>query len=232
LALFRTLDQSPQCSSVGMQSLNARNFDIKESVEGLVPSREQLDFLTSLTERFPVGQNSSVADLVHFRPRRRQPLHNWFSFREGYAPELIHYAISGLGRTPTLVLDPFCGVGTTLLGARQADCPSVGFEINPVLVAVARAKTRNYSSAQLHRLKEQVKQFEGVSEDSPRAPTPDLIFRQNFVAKKRLKSQPKGHSGLYFFLPALLSACSRAKSLWLSYVMEDSFQKPVSFYRR
>ena len=39
------------------------------------------------------------------------------------------------------VLDPFCGRGTTLYAARLAGRQAVGIDINPVAVAVARAKT-------------------------------------------------------------------------------------------
>ena len=38
------------------------------------------------------------------------------------------------------VLDPFCGRGTTLFAARLLGLPSVGIDVNPVAVAIARAK--------------------------------------------------------------------------------------------
>src|SRR5580704_19040944 len=38
------------------------------------------------------------------------------------------------------VLDPFCGRGTTLYAARLGGRPAVGMDINPVAVAIARAK--------------------------------------------------------------------------------------------
>jgi SAM-dependent methyltransferase len=38
------------------------------------------------------------------------------------------------------VLDPFCGRGTTIYAARLAGVPAVGVDVNPVAVAIARAK--------------------------------------------------------------------------------------------
>jgi hypothetical protein len=38
------------------------------------------------------------------------------------------------------VLDPFCGRGTTIYAARLAGVPAVGIDVNPVAVAIARAK--------------------------------------------------------------------------------------------
>jgi hypothetical protein len=39
------------------------------------------------------------------------------------------------------VLDPFCGSGTTLVEARHAGRPALGGDLNPLAVALARAKT-------------------------------------------------------------------------------------------
>jgi SAM-dependent methyltransferase len=50
------------------------------------------------------------------------------------------------------VLDPFCGRGTTLYAARLIGRKAVGIDINPVAVAIARAKTVQVSSAAVVRL--------------------------------------------------------------------------------
>jgi SAM-dependent methyltransferase len=50
------------------------------------------------------------------------------------------------------VLDPFCGRGTTLYAARLAGRQAVGIDINPVAVAIARAKTVQASPAAVVRL--------------------------------------------------------------------------------
>lgn len=50
------------------------------------------------------------------------------------------------------VLDPFCGRGTTLFAARLAGRKAVGIDINPVAVAIARAKTVTVSPGAVVRL--------------------------------------------------------------------------------
>jgi hypothetical protein len=47
----------------------------------------------------------------------------------------------------TRVLDPFCGRGTTIYAARLAGIPAVGVDVNPVAVAIARAKLAKASLA-------------------------------------------------------------------------------------
>ena len=43
------------------------------------------------------------------------------------------------------VLDPFCGSGTTLLESALLGYPSIGIDLNPLAVAITRAKTRPVS---------------------------------------------------------------------------------------
>ena len=47
----------------------------------------------------------------------------------------------------TRVLDPFCGRGTTIYAARLVGVPAVGVDVNPVAVAIARAKLAKASLA-------------------------------------------------------------------------------------
>lgn len=52
----------------------------------------------------------------------------------------------------TRVLDPFCGRGTTVYAARLAGVPAVGVDINPVAVAIARAKLAKASLTSVVKL--------------------------------------------------------------------------------
>ena len=41
----------------------------------------------------------------------------------------------------TMVLDPFCGSGTTLMESQRAGIPSVGIDLNPIACLISRVKT-------------------------------------------------------------------------------------------
>ena len=69
------------------------------------------------------------------------PVHEWYRFVLSYPPHLVRDHLQRFGATPTsLVLDPFCGTGTTLVEAKKRSIPSVGLEANPVVHYAARAK--------------------------------------------------------------------------------------------
>ncbi len=53
--------------------------------------------------------------------------------------------ISKHKRESPIVVDPFCGRGTTLFAARRADLSSHGLDTSPIAVAISRAKMANAS---------------------------------------------------------------------------------------
>lgn len=73
-------------------------------------------------------------------------IHRWFKYKEAYSPSLPRHLLSIVNANSTRklnLLDPFCGVGTTLVSA-QTDPTHVGsatgIECNPLSAFVARTK--------------------------------------------------------------------------------------------
>ena len=69
--------------------------------------------------------------------------HDWYRFVLSYPPHLVREYLTkfGVGRR-NLVLDPFCGTGTTIVECKKLGIRSVGLEANPVAHFAARAKSR------------------------------------------------------------------------------------------
>ena len=58
--------------------------------------------------------------------------HDWYRFVLSYPPHLVRQYIKEFGLTENdIVLDPFCGTGTTLVEAKLQNIPSIGIEANP-----------------------------------------------------------------------------------------------------
>lgn len=74
--------------------------------------------------------------------------HSWYQFVLGYPPHLVRYYAYKFGiGAEHLVLDPFCGTGTTNLECKKLNIDSLGLEANPVVYFASRVKTNWVLSA-------------------------------------------------------------------------------------
>jgi len=107
---------------------------------------------------------------VTFVPNKISPIHRWFRYSQGFSGELVSTLIDDMGVPKDgLVLDPFTGCGTTNLVCRAMGIPSVGFEISPLMVWVAKCKTRPWNSRRLEHAFQQL-----------RLPPPNLCSNTTF----------------------------------------------------
>ncbi len=75
---------------------------------------------------------------------REVPVHRWIPWIAGFSSAFVddcmrEFLPRSAGRRPC-VLDPFAGVGTTLVAALTAGNDTIGFEINPYAALACRAK--------------------------------------------------------------------------------------------
>ncbi len=75
-----------------------------------------------------------------FTANREAPLHRWVPWIAGYSKTFVEEALGRHATAESVVLDPFAGVGTTLIEADLAGHEAIGFEINPYATFAARTK--------------------------------------------------------------------------------------------
>src|SRR5271157_337750 len=84
-----------------------------------------------------------------FSKNRDLPVHRWVPWVAGFSAHFVedcldHY-LPRAGRGQRWVLDPFAGVGTTLVQAYLRGLNVIGFEINPYAALAARLKLETHS---------------------------------------------------------------------------------------
>lgn len=90
----------------------------------------------------------SLRFLSTFNGNKALPVHRWFTYKEGFSAGLFDWVAEKTGLAtssePLSLLDPFCGVGTSLLSAQLSSIARpkclTGFEINPFVSWVANTK--------------------------------------------------------------------------------------------
>ena len=118
-----------------------------------------------------------------FMANRETPVHRWVPWIAGFSRQFVQDALARHLPRPErgVVLDPFAGVGTTLIEADLAGHDAVGFEINPYAVFAARAKlgAHRLEPAWLRTAVAKFVAFMEESERTGRAPkaSPPAAFR-------------------------------------------------------
>src|SRR5207249_3628572 len=93
--------------------------------------------ITTKAGRFPTLQHQleeshrQVAGLGK-RQSTRYSVHGLHEYKGRFNPQIVRFLLNYLGSTPkTLVLDPFCGSGTTIVECALRGIHAVGVDANP-----------------------------------------------------------------------------------------------------
>jgi len=105
--------------------------------------------LALIREQVPVALRYKNSASAEFRDaaaseNKALPVHRWVPWIAGYSGPFVQDAIAAYlpsrGRDSQVVLDPFAGVGTTLVEALMSGRNAVGYELNAFAALAARAK--------------------------------------------------------------------------------------------
>lgn len=70
-----------------------------------------------------------------------RPAHEWYRFVLSFPPHLVREYLNRFGvHQRQVVLDPFCGTGTTLVECKKLGIKSVGIEANPMACFASKVK--------------------------------------------------------------------------------------------
>lgn len=166
-------------------------------------------------ERSPAKQVDQGFRDPAFMANRNVPIHRWVPWIAGYSHQFVEDALNRHLDDFGAVLDPFAGVGTTLVEADLAGHDSIGFEINPYAALVCRTKLESHR-ADLDGLNVAVSDFKKYTKDAE--------------AKKRQPkaAPPKGfRTRAPFFSPNVL----RKVLLYQDFMKQQKYSEFLDLFR-
>jgi DNA modification methylase len=107
---------------------------------------EQLQlFETEGKETTPlsIGKSSAFSDPA-FASNKTLPIHRWVPWIAGFSSDFVSNALNDYMNEKGTILDPFAGVGTTLVEATLQGHDTIGFEINPYAALACQTKLYAY----------------------------------------------------------------------------------------
>ena len=125
-----------------------------------------------------------------FMANRSAPVHRWVPWIAGYSKHFVADALARFAPRPSVVLDPFSGVGTTLVEADLAGHEALGFEINPYAAFASTTKLKAHR-VPADALRDAAKELRAYSEQvlasgvtPARKPPPGFRTRSPFYSPK------------------------------------------------
>ena len=161
-----------------------------------------------------IQEDHALGPYMTFDSSKELPVHRWFWYKEGYSPKLVEWAIDREVKAPESLLDPFCGVGTSLIAAKHRGMAARGIDASDLAVFVSKTKTQNYSSRDLEAVKEFAASIFSQSRPAspmrwdfelfdPRVAFPKRNFNDILFLRERIETLDPGPRNL--LLLALLS---------------------------
>ena len=114
----------------------------------------------------PSGANGHFGEAASAN-NKSLSIHRWANWIAGFSGEFARSAITQYLPFPSphsVVMDPFAGVGTTLVEANRLGLDSIGFEINPFAHLVSAIKLRS-KDISLEQLAEAASRYETFMEE-------------------------------------------------------------------
>ena len=118
----------------------------------------QLNFFETTADN---GRDKTAFSDPNFAGNKTKPVHRWVPWIAGFASEFVKNVIDENLDHQGVVLDPFAGVGTTLVEAYYAGHSILGFEINPYAALACRVKINagTLGAEALRKTAQQLRQF-------------------------------------------------------------------------
>lgn len=90
----------------------------------------------------PNGNGKGTFSDPNFASNKSLPIHRWVPWIAGFSSGFVRDVVEQNLHSPGVVLDPFAGVGTTLVESVLMGHSVVGFEINPYAALACAVKVK------------------------------------------------------------------------------------------
>ena len=160
---------------------------------------------------YPIKNGATYVSPLNFSNDLGKSFQRWYRYKEGFSLSLVDSLINQYSKHEGgIILDPFLGSGTTIIGANLNNKKGAGFEVNPFTHFLASLKIKSLDIETIKLFGQRYKKLlDEDLESIDEYPLPDLSFahkifepevRQVFMKYRTLISKEKSEIRNYLML--------------------------------
>lgn len=213
----------------GSKKINGRNGSLNVYPENIHPAfdiKALLNVETKLRSIYKskMRDNLFLSRAVTFQLSKKQPVHSWFQYTQGFSPQIVDYYLDQWSsKRNDVFLDPFVGSGTSLLQCQKRGIKSYGWDISPLSIFLTKVKTTSVDLKEVNRLLESLyKKFRGNRKHSLTIPLElkehfEKVFSKNILEQLSVFQnwfiEQEESAELNFILCAALSSLEEVSNI-------------------
>jgi len=112
-------------------------------------------FLENSENNLNVNFNLKLGELVHNFKKNDDKVQRWIYYQESFSTKLLDWFLKyeNINKKNSLFLDPFCGSGSSLVGAQKNGIDAIGIDLNPLSCLISEVKTNTYKLSEIEACK-------------------------------------------------------------------------------
>ncbi|WP_417212489.1 hypothetical protein [Bizionia sp.] len=87
-----------------------------------------------------ISESANLSKDVTHTDARKEPIHNWFPYLEGFSETFIENILNSLNEKPKVIYEPFSGSGTVPVYCKRNNIDCFYSEVNPFLIELTDLK--------------------------------------------------------------------------------------------
>jgi SAM-dependent methyltransferase len=144
----------------------------------------------------PQPETRSPRERFTFRGNLRETRYGWLRLTPAYSVHFVRDLVGSYRGHAHGVLDPFCGTGTTLLSAAELGVACDTVDLNPFLIWLANAKSRNYADREISVAERAIERMARPSQRARPEWIPDLYRIERWWTPSVLRSLASAYGTL------------------------------------
>jgi len=104
----------------------------------MLGNKKKLEYINKLFKKVKIDSSWSFSNRT--RKETTYITHGYHRYPAKFIPQIVSRLVERYTKEGDLIVDPFGGCGTTLVESKVMGRPSVGVDINPVAVLIAKTK--------------------------------------------------------------------------------------------